>query len=124
MVGCALCKANCDGIVHDLLDFLLEFLDFRFGKMLAVDQVVGEQLDVVRTDLRQFGRRRIPEFELPDRRGDRIPALIGLEFDRRPIGAGIGHGMAAITIGLAFDELRAAAAPDAIQRLRASRHRP
>ena len=44
MVGCALCEGERDGIVHDLLHFFFEVLDFGFGKMFAVDQMIGEQL--------------------------------------------------------------------------------
>ena len=69
MVGCALCEAKLDGIIHDFPNVLFEFLDFRFGKMLAVDQMIREQLDVVRPDQRQLVRRRIFEFDLADRRG-------------------------------------------------------
>ena len=47
----------------------------------------------------------------------RIDRLIGLDLDRRTIGARIGHRVPTIAVGFALDELRTAAAPDAIERM-------
>ena len=85
--------------------------------MLAVDQMIGEQLDIVRSDRRQFVGGGVADFEFPRSDGQRIVDLEGLQLDGRPGRSGIGHRVAAIAVGLALDELRSAAAANAIERL-------
>ena len=65
--------------------------------------------------LGKLGLRRVAVFHLADRGGDGIPRLVGLDFDGRPVGSRVGHRMAAIAVGLAFDELRPAARADAFE---------
>jgi hypothetical protein len=83
--------------------------------MTGLDHVRGQMADIVRPNVGQFGLRWIAELDLSDRRGYRVRRFVSLDFHGRPVAPRIGHGVAPITVSVAFDELRSTASANSIE---------
>ena len=102
-------------IFHDRLDLLLEFFDLGLGQVSGLNHVRRQVAYIVGPDFGQFRLRWVAELDLSDRRGYRIPRLVGLHFHGRSVRPWIGHGMTAPAISLALNELRATTIMDSIK---------
>ncbi len=102
-------------VIGDRVDFLPEFRDFRLGRVAGLQHMRGEARDVVRSRRGQLCLGRVTIFDFADCRGNGIPGFMRLDLDGRSIGPRVGHRMPAVSVRLAFDELRAAAAADVLE---------